>query len=120
MFDLVLEDGRSYLFSSLFIDKLGRVTPHEDHRLFPRELLLQEFQIRLHMQAIDTAVGPKINERDFAHQVFYRDGRRVEPLMIGGELLCPQLLLLLQRSRLHHPQVVGYTVEINLREDVVV
>jgi hypothetical protein len=47
------------------------VASNKNYRIFPAKLLLQIFQVRKNMQAVDATVGPKIDERDFAFQVFF-------------------------------------------------
>ena len=47
---------------TFLIKELGRVAAHENHRVFVGELVLQVLDVWDHMQAVDAAVGPKVNE----------------------------------------------------------
>jgi len=72
------------------------MTTHENYRIFPSELLLKELKIGEHMQAIDAAVGPKIDKDELVAQVtVHGKWRRVEPSVIVGELLRAHLVELL-------------------------
>ena len=93
MFDLVLKNGISHFLRSFLIDKLGGVAPHEHNSVLAGKLLFQELQIWQHMQAIDAAVGPEVNQGQFASQVALNRYRcRVEPNMVIGELLSSHLI----------------------------
>ena len=72
------------------------------------------------MQAVDTTVGPKINEDELAAEVPFNSQRlRIEPRMILRELLGLRLYLLLHRYRIHLLQIASHGIEISLSEDVV-
>ena len=96
VFDFILEDGVADLLGPFFIDKLGRVAAHEHNGVLSCELLLQKLQVRQHVQAVDAAVGPEVDQRELAAQVsLHRHGLRVEPDVVLGELLRPHLIQLL-------------------------
>ena len=69
--DFVLENGVPYFFWAFLVFKFGTVASNKNYRVFPAKLLLQIFQVRKNMQAVDATVSPKIYERDFAFQVFF-------------------------------------------------
>ena len=65
---------------------------HENYGIFSSKLLLKELKVRYDMQAIDAAVGPKVDQSQFAFEItLNRQRRRVKPNVVRGELLCPHL-----------------------------
>ena len=69
MLNFVLQDGISDLLSTLLIYKLGRVAAHEDDSILASKFLLEELQVWQHVQAVYAAVGPEVNQSEFAAQV---------------------------------------------------
>ena len=120
MLDFILEDRIPHFFCPFFVDKLGRVTSHEDNRVLSGKFLFQELEIGQHVQAIDATVCPKINEDELAAEVPLNcQWLRIEPRVIMRELLGLRLCLLLHRYRIHLLQIASHGIQISLSEDVV-
>src|SRR5207248_9371790 len=66
MLDLVTQNYAAEVLSIFFIIKFGGVDA-DDHE-FIRILLLELFQIRNDVHAVDAAVGPKVQQHNFAFQ----------------------------------------------------
>ena len=95
--DFIFEDRIPNFLRPLFIDKLGRMAPHEDNRVLAGEFLFQKLEVGQHVQAVDAAVGPKIDEDKLAAEVPLNGQRlRIEPNVILREFLGLNQALLLQ------------------------
>src|SRR5712671_6496575 len=75
MLDLVTQNDAAYVFRFLFVCKLSRV--HADDYQLIRVLVLEPFQIRNDMHAVDAAIGPKVQQDHFAFNAASKRGLSV-------------------------------------------
>ena len=75
MLDVVLQNGISNLLRPFFIDELRAVAAHENDRVLTVKLLLKEFNIGEHVQTINAAVSPEVDEDQLASQLFLESQR---------------------------------------------
>ena len=89
MLHFVAKYGVSHLGGPLLIDEFSGVTSHEDDRGFLCKLSLQVLHVREHMQAVDAAVGPEVDEHQFVLELVPEgEGLRVEPHVASREIFC--------------------------------
>jgi hypothetical protein len=78
MFDFITHDGLANAFGIVLSIELARMHADDDDVIGIR--LFQLFEFRQHVHAVDAAVGPEIEDDEFAAKVFQFDWRRrVEP-----------------------------------------
>ena len=88
MFHFVTQYCVSHLCGALFIDEFSGVTAHEDNGGFLCKLSLQVLHVREHMQTVDAAVGPEVDEHQFVLELISeREGLRVQPHVASWEVL---------------------------------
>jgi len=87
MRDAVAPDRVPYVLGILFGEELRRVDPHDDDG-FALVARLDPGQDRQDMQAVDSAVGPEVEDGDAAAQILGHGERasRIEPREPGQEL----------------------------------
>lgn len=85
MFDLIPQRGSADVFGLLLIVELRRMHADDD-QLF-RIFLLEVFQVRQDVHAVDAAVRPEVEDDDLAPQILQRDWtRRVQPFNAAVQL----------------------------------
>jgi hypothetical protein len=85
--DAIAQDHLAHVLGILFVRELGRVDA--DHDQLVGELVLQTPEVGEFVDAVDTPIGPKIDEYDLAAEL--RQGKRpvdVEPIQVRGQLWC--------------------------------
>jgi hypothetical protein len=87
MIELMPLHGRPQVLAFAFGRKLGGV--NADHDQFVRECVFEVPQLRDDVVAIDSAVGPKVENDDLAAEVGHRQRLGVEPLQPGRKLRRP-------------------------------
>ena len=84
MLDFVAQDCLADVVGLLSVVELGRMDP--DHDQFVRKRPLQLFQLRQDVHAVDAAIGPEIEQDEFALQVGLRQRGSVQPRDVLREL----------------------------------
>ena len=85
MLEPVAKDDLTDVVRVAFILEFGRM--HADHHEFIGIFCFQPFEIGNHVDAVDTAVGPEVENHDLAPQLLEGQGTvGVEPIQSGREL----------------------------------
>ena len=96
MFDLVTQDDAANILGVFFIFKFCRV--HSDHNQLVRIFFFQLLQIGNDVHAVDAAVGPKIEQHNFAFQRRERQRLiRIQPTATAAEFRRANLFTFLYR-----------------------
>ena len=59
---------------------------HENDGVFLIKLLLKVFEIGQHVETVDAAVGPEVDQHELALEVFQGQWLRVEPSVVRRKL----------------------------------
>src|SRR5688572_29659963 len=87
MFNLVSEDDAANVLGIFFVFEFGGMNA-DDNQLV-RIFLLQPLEIRNDVNAVDAAVGPEVEQDNFALQPSERKRLvRVQPAAMTGEFRC--------------------------------
>jgi len=63
--NFIFENSIAHFCTASFIEKFSRMAAQDNDGAFLLKFLLKIFQVRQHMETVDAAVGPKVNQNDF-------------------------------------------------------